>query len=99
MVENAYKVTLAMAFVPLAFGLYWRRATTQGALASIILGLVVWTGLEIIDPEFVVAPHFAGMLVGTVAMVVGSLMPQTIPDVRSGSHHLHERVLTFGLEC
>ncbi len=90
MVEKAYKVTLAMAFVPLAFGLYWKRATTQGALASIILGLVVWMGLEIIDPEFVIAPHFAGMLVGTVAMIVGSLVSQTIPDVRSGSHHLGE---------
>lgn len=90
MVENAYKVTLATAFVPLACGLYWRRATTQGALASIILGLLVWMGLEIIDPEFVIAPHFAGMLVGAVGMVVGSLMPQTIVDVRSGSHHLGE---------
>ena len=25
MVENAYKVTLAAAFTPLAFGLYWKR--------------------------------------------------------------------------
>lgn len=91
MVENAYKVTLAMAFVPLVFGLYWRRATTQGALAAIVVGLIVWTGLEIIAPEFVVAPHFAGMLTGTVAMLVGSLAPQRITDVRSGSHHLGER--------
>ena len=30
MVENAYKVTLAGAFVPLFFGAYWSRATTQG---------------------------------------------------------------------
>jgi hypothetical protein len=32
MVENAYKITLAGAFVPLFFGAYWSRATTQGAL-------------------------------------------------------------------
>jgi hypothetical protein len=32
MVENAYKVTLAGAFVPLFFGAFWKRATTQGAL-------------------------------------------------------------------
>ncbi|MFM7121294.1 MAG: sodium:solute symporter family protein, partial [Gammaproteobacteria bacterium] len=38
MVENAYKVTLVSAFVPLAFGLYWKRATTQGALAAIVAG-------------------------------------------------------------
>ncbi|OIP41342.1 MAG: sodium:solute symporter [Deltaproteobacteria bacterium CG2_30_63_29] len=90
MVENAYKVTLATAFVPLVFGLYWKRATTQGALASIVLGLIVWTGLEVIDPEFVIAPHFAGMLVGCVAMLVGSLIRQLITDIRSGPHHLNE---------
>jgi hypothetical protein len=39
MVENAYKVTLAGAFVPLFFGIFWKRATTQGALAAIIGGL------------------------------------------------------------
>src|SRR5665811_873080 len=32
MVENAYKVTLVAAFVPLAFGLYWHRATSLGAM-------------------------------------------------------------------
>ena len=42
MVENAYKVTLAGAFVPLFFGAYWSRATTQGALAAIIGGLASW---------------------------------------------------------
>ena len=30
------------AFVPLVFGLYWKRATTQGALASVVLGLGTW---------------------------------------------------------
>ena len=30
MVENAYKVTLVAAIVPLTFGLYWHRATSLG---------------------------------------------------------------------
>ncbi|HKX37652.1 MAG TPA: sodium:solute symporter family protein, partial [Burkholderiales bacterium] len=34
MVQNAYKVTLVGAFVPLVAGVYWRKASTQGALAS-----------------------------------------------------------------
>jgi hypothetical protein len=37
MVENAYKVTLVAAFVPLAFGVYWQRATRQGALMAMVL--------------------------------------------------------------
>ncbi|MGL1475135.1 sodium:solute symporter family transporter, partial [Vibrio parahaemolyticus] len=46
MVENAYKVTLVAAFVPLAFGVYWQRATRQGALMAMVLGLVSWITLE-----------------------------------------------------
>ena len=33
MVSGAYQVTLVGAFVPLVAGLYWRRATTQGAMS------------------------------------------------------------------
>jgi SSS family solute:Na+ symporter len=46
MVENAYKVTLAGAFVPLFFGAYWQRASTQGALAAIFGGLSSWLLIE-----------------------------------------------------
>ena len=51
MVENAYKVTLVAAIVPLAFGLYWHRATSLGATLAIVLGLATWINLEIINPE------------------------------------------------
>jgi Na+/proline symporter len=33
LVSSAYQVPLVGAFVPLVFGLYWKRATTQGAIA------------------------------------------------------------------
>jgi solute:Na+ symporter, SSS family len=48
MVQNAYKVTLVGAFIPLAMGLYWKKSTTQGALASIVLGIGSWLGYEAI---------------------------------------------------
>jgi Na+/proline symporter len=88
MVENAYKVTLATAFVPLAAGLYWKRATTQGALASILVGLLTWIGLEMVAPDAVVPPHFAGMLAALAAMVVGSLAPQALVASHARPHHL-----------
>lgn len=91
MVENAYKVTLATAFVPLAFGIYWKRASTQGALASIFAGLVVWVLLEIVAPDAAVPPHFAGMLAGVVGMVAGSLLPQTLIR-QSHGHSAHLNV-------
>src|SRR5687767_9681637 len=76
MVENAYKVTLVAAFVPLAFGLYWRRATPQGGLAACICGLVTWIALELMDPQAVVPPQFAGLLASIAGMIIGSLLPQ-----------------------
>ena len=35
LVSGAYQVTLVGAFVPLAFGLYWKRATTQGRARAV----------------------------------------------------------------
>ena len=75
MVENAYKVTLVVAFVPLAFGLYWKRANTQGAMLSIGLGLVSWIGMEITNPEAPLPPQLLGLIMSLVGMIVGSLMP------------------------
>ena len=76
MVENAYKVTLVSAFVPLAFGVYWRRATTQGALAAAIGGLVTWIVMELAWSDAMVPPQFAGLLASTAGMLLGSLLPQ-----------------------
>lgn len=72
MVENAYKVTLAGAFVPLVAGLYWKRANTGGALASIALGLTTWIALELIAPEGVMPPQLGGLIGATIGMIAGS---------------------------
>lgn len=85
-VSGAYQVTLVGAFVPLAAGLYWKRATTQGAIFSIVLGVLSW-GLFLYTPagaDF--PPQLAGILLAVAGMVVGSLGPQAIKN-RHGSHH------------
>ncbi|MCC2640370.1 MAG: Na+/solute symporter [Nitrospira sp.] len=79
MVESAYKVTLVAAFVPLAAGLYWTRATTQGALLSIGTGLGTWIAMELTGrPDQVWPPQLVGFLAASLAMVMGSLSPQWI---------------------
>jgi SSS family solute:Na+ symporter len=71
MVEDAYKVTLAAAFVPLAAGLYWSRANGLGAALSIVLGIVVWRVLEVLAPEAAVPPHLGGFVASAIGMLVG----------------------------
>ena len=73
MVENAYKVTLVGAFVPLVCGLYWRRATNLGATLAIIFGLVTWIGFEKYGADGLVPPQLAGLVASFGGMIVGSL--------------------------
>ncbi len=76
MVENAYKVTLVAAFVPLVLGLYWRRSTAQGALASIVLGVGSWVTCEVVAPQGLFPPQLVGVLCSLAGMLAGSLLPQ-----------------------
>jgi len=74
MVENAYKVTLVVAFVPLVAGLYWARANTHGAYLAIGLGLTTWLPLEFFAPGGGIPPQFAGFLMSVLGMLAGSLL-------------------------
>ncbi|PUE44939.1 sodium:solute symporter [Limnohabitans sp. 2KL-1] len=86
MVSGAYQVTLVGAFVPLAFGLYWKKATTQGALFAIVLGLVTWL-LFMFTPAGEEFPaQLAGVLASWAGMLIGSLGRQAIRN-QHGTHH------------
>lgn len=94
MVENAYKITLAGAFVPLFFGAYWARATTQGALVAIIGGVGTWLVVEmLIGPVSVVPAQIVGLAVSLFGMILGSLLPQRFgrltphADAHQALHH------------
>jgi SSS family solute:Na+ symporter len=86
MVSGAYQVTLVGSFIPLVFGLYWKKASTQGALFSIILGLLAWV-LFLATPAGNEFPaQLAGILAALAGMLIGSLGPQVIKNSQ-GSHH------------
>ncbi|MFA7318182.1 MAG: sodium:solute symporter family protein [Sulfuricella sp.] len=94
MVSNAYKVTLVMAFVPLVFGLYWKRANTQGALFAITAGLTSWLLLEVFNPDGLWPPQLVGLLASVAGMLAGSLLPHFAgkptplePDHAALHHH------------
>lgn len=81
LVASAYQVPLVGAFVPLVFGLYWKRATTQGAIAAVTFGIGVWLLFTFVPGWGDVFPQqLAGLLAAVVAMIVGSLAPQCIAN-------------------
>jgi Na+/proline symporter len=76
LVVSTYKITLVAAFFPLFAGLYWKRATTQGALWAIVAGLASWLVLELISqPTDVWPPQLVGFTVAGIGMLAGSLWP------------------------
>ena len=88
LVSGAYQVPLVGAFVPLAFGVYWRRATTQGALLAVVMGIGVWV-LFVASPMLNQAfpQQLAGVLAAIAGMVFGSLAPQWLPNHKGYVHH------------
>lgn len=88
MVESAYKITLAGAFVPLFFGAFWKRATNQGALAAIIGGISTWVLIEVFVGEKSLVPaQLIGLGVSIIGMLAGSLLPQKISNTRPAPQH------------
>jgi SSS family transporter len=85
MVQNAYKVTLVSCIVPLAAGIFWKRANVPGAVLSVVFGLASWTIAEWVAPEGTVPPQLVGLGFSIVGMVLGSLVPR--PAVQPAHHH------------
>jgi solute:Na+ symporter, SSS family len=91
LVSAAYQVTLVGAFVPLVMGLYWKGATTQGAIFSIFAGVFTWV---LFFPQITTwGEAFPGQLAGLIAAFVGlfagSLLPQWLANRHDHvSHHL-----------
>ena len=81
LVVSTYKVTLVAAFVPLFAGLYWKQATTQGALWAIVAGLTSWLALELVsEPTDVWPPQLVGFAMAGIGMVAGSWWPSQMRE-------------------
>ena len=88
MVSGAYQVPLVGAFVPLVFGLYWKRATTQGALAAVVLGIGTWLIFWAVPGWADAFPQqLAGLIGALIGMVFGSLLPQWMANTQGQVKH------------
>ena len=90
LVSSAYQVTLVGAFVPLVMGLYWRRATTQGAIFSLAAGIGTWLLFfpQVSDWGQVFPGQLAGLLAGIAGMLAGSLLPQWLQNRQEHKSHV-----------
>ncbi|MGD9675757.1 MAG: sodium/proline symporter [Candidatus Bipolaricaulia bacterium] len=76
----SWAVIASTCLWPMLFGLYWKRATRWGALASMVCGLVtalVWMAL---GSPYGLHGFIPGLGVGLVAMVVVSLLTERLPE-------------------
>jgi len=88
MVESAYRITLAGAFVPLAAGLFWSRANNLGAGMAVVLGLGTWLFLELFIPEGDIEPQLFGLAASFIGMLVGGYVgPKPHHRPHAGHHH------------
>src|SRR5260221_12991453 len=76
MVQNAYTVTLVSAFVPLAAGVFWKRANNTGAILSAVLGMVGWIAAEFLAGDATVPPTLVGLAFSVFGMLFGALVPR-----------------------
>jgi SSS family transporter len=83
LVSGAYQVPLVGAFIPLVFGLYWKRATTQGAITAILFGIGTWLLFMAMPWGAVFPAQLAGVLASFAGMVLGSLAPQWVVNTHT----------------
>lgn len=74
MVENAYQITLAGAFVPLVAGIFWKKSSNLGAGLSILFGLSTWLVLSVTGVDDPVPPQLVGLMAGILGMIIGTLI-------------------------
>ena len=92
LVSSAYQVTLVGAFVPLVMGLYWKRATTQGAILSLAAGIATWI---VFFPQISpLGEHFPGQLAGLLAAFAGMIAGSLAPQVFKNRHEPHKTALS-----
>jgi SSS family transporter len=66
-------LSLVSLFVPMVFGLYWKRTTSQGAILSMVCGMICWITLELFPVN--IPSHLLATMVSLVALLIGSLYP------------------------
>lgn len=80
LVANAYSLVLVSIFVPLAFWLYWRKASPLWAMLSILVWILVYVRMEYYSADFVIPSLISWLLASIAWMVFWSYLPKMIHE-------------------
>ncbi len=72
LVVSSAVLLMVCLFAPLTFGLYWKKASSFGAWASIIVGGITWFICDTFETR--IDPTIYGTAASCVGMIVGSLL-------------------------
>jgi solute:Na+ symporter, SSS family len=74
LVGESSALSLVSLFIPLIFGLYWKKSTAFGAILSQIIGMIAWLiGLWYFPESEKFMAMLAGLAASFLAMIFGSL--------------------------
>lgn len=77
----AYAALLAsIVFIPVVMGLFWQRATTAGAIGSMIIGFGVTLTGYLLGQPYRINPVIYGVAAATLAMYVISQLTAPVPE-------------------
>lgn len=96
LVGESSALSLVSLFTPLIAGLYWKRSSATGAIASMIAGMAVWLAALFLLPEtpaeddalwLHIPPMLYGLAAGILGMGIGSLLypERSVETVSNGS--------------
>lgn len=77
LVSGAYSVTLVAGFIPLAVGLYSKKANSFGAFVSIVAGMSAWQYWEHVAVSDIPGT-FVGFVASAIGMVLGTILGRFI---------------------
>ena len=81
LVVDSVVLIMVCLFAPLTFGLYWKKASSFGAWASIIIGGITWFICDRIETR--IDPTICGTVASCLAMILGSLIRPNEVDKES----------------
>jgi len=70
----AYNLLVGGMLIPLVGAIFWKRATSTGAIASMVMGSLCVLGFMFYHGIQANSPIYSGLLVGALAFIVGSLL-------------------------